>query len=349
MSTRDNEHTYYKSKVSMDYNPKQSSLSFHQSGSEYRRFDQLHELTFFEKIEEKYEGKIGYYYMLVSVLCMSLNALFAKLLDDLPSVEILFFRSIMVIFLLWLHTKLFDPDIEIDDKKNKQVIIILSGLSAAAAAFYLYGISKLPLAAAVVLIYTAPMFTGILSYIILKLTMERWEIAAAVTSFIGVLFVVRPDLNTADDLPGETELNQARLIGGISCLFHAFLLGVTQVVIRSKGPKVNPLTIVVFTNVFCAIGCPIFMFIQGWQTPSFAYLIGLLFMAAFYFFGQFFLTKSCQHTENVFNVSVLNYLQVPFAFVFDFWIVSEKPVFYTIFGTILIVVSCLFILKKATA
>mmetsp|Transcript_3376 Transcript_3376/g.3725 ORF Transcript_3376/g.3725 Transcript_3376/m.3725 type:complete len:181 (-) Transcript_3376:12-554(-) len=177
--------------------------------------------------------------------------------------------------------------------------------------------------------------------------MDKWELAAAISSFIGVLLVVRPDLNSSNDLPGETEINQARLVGGISCLLHAALLGLTQVVIRSKGPKVNPLTIVVFTNVFCAIGCPIFMFIQGWHTPGFGSLIGLFFMAIFYFFGQFFLTKSCQHTDNVFNVSVLNYLQVPFAFIFDFWIVSESPIFYTLLGTVIIVASCLFILNKA--
>lgn len=345
---KDQELSYFKVKDSTDLR-KASSLSFRQSESILQKYEQQHQLTFFEKLEEKYEGKIGYYYMLVSVLCMSLNALFAKLLDDLPSFEILFFRSIFVIFLLYLHTKLFDPDLEIDDKKNKRIIIILSGLAAAAAAFYLFGITKLPLAAAVVLIYTTPMFTGILSYLILKISIDRWEIAAAICSFIGVVFVVRPDFNTADDLPGETELNRARLIGGISCLIHAILLALTQVVIRSKGPNVNPLTIVVFTNVFCALGSPILMLIQGWSTPGVWYIIGLLFMAVFYFVGQFFLTKSCQHAESVFNVSVLNYLQVPFAFVFDVWIVSEKPISYTILGTLLIVASCLFILKKGSA
>mmetsp|Transcript_20812 Transcript_20812/g.18201 ORF Transcript_20812/g.18201 Transcript_20812/m.18201 type:complete len:137 (+) Transcript_20812:168-578(+) len=123
-------------------------------------------LTWLEKLELKYPGHIGLYYMAASVSFMSLNALFVKLCEELPTFELLFLRAIFTFLLLYIYVSKFRPDLQVDDKKNRNLILALSGIGFVIATFYIYGIDTLQLSEAITVLFTTPMWLGGLSWMV---------------------------------------------------------------------------------------------------------------------------------------------------------------------------------------
>lgn len=75
-------------------------------------------------------------------------------------------RSIFTFILLYFYVSKFKPDIVVDDKKNRLLILVLSGIGFIIAVFYVYGIDTLQLSEAVTVLFTTPMWLGGLSWLV---------------------------------------------------------------------------------------------------------------------------------------------------------------------------------------
>lgn len=147
-------------------------------------------------------------WMLVAAFFFACMGALAKLgTQKFSSNEIVFFRSLFGLLVIVgiagagrkpLQTPFW----------GKQVIRSLAGFGS--LALFFYAISQLPLAAAVTLNYTAPLFLAVLSVLYLRRDTSLMLVATILTGFIGVTLLLQPSFSNTNWL--------AALLGLISGL-----------------------------------------------------------------------------------------------------------------------------------
>ena len=304
--------------------------------------------TFFQNLERKYKSRIAYYYMICSALFMGGNAVCVKLISRIPPFELLFFRSFFLILLLGVYISKIDKKVNINDKKNKKLIIIQSILAFILGYCYFYGIKNMPLSEAVVVMYTNPMFSGFLAWILVKEYYANYEKVCALISFLGVLFIIRPDFIFGAHIQIIKNYDEdVRQYGGFICLVGSFMLSLNGIFIKLSGRNLHPLLLVLYGAVISFLASPIACLIfEGFTMPKVWEWVYIFLMAFFNFFGQFFMTKSYQMSEKTIGITVVNYIQMMFVYIFDIFVVKEIPELLSIIGSVFIISSCLYILLK---
>ena len=298
--------------------------------------------TVFQILESKYQSSIAYYYMTFSALLMCSNAVFAKLLENIPPFELLFFRSILLIVFLGIYIGYFDNQIPINDRKNRKIILIQSILAFFLGYFYFYGIKNMPLSEAIVIMYTNPMFTGFLAWLLIKEYYPFYEKLSALISLIGIILMIRPNF-----IFGDTNDTDNRKYAGLICTLVSLLLSLNGIFIKLTGKTVHPLTMVLFGVLISTFLSPIACLIwEGFVGPGWMEVLKIFLMAAFNFFGQFFLVKAYQMSEKTIGITLVNYIQMFFAYLFDILVIGYHFEIYSVIGSILIIFSCVYILVK---
>ena len=298
-------------------------------------------VNIFESLEAKFSDNIGNYYMIVSVCFMSLNALCAKLLEDIPTFEILTFRSFFVLIMLVGYIHKIDPNINLNERENRGLILIQSALLFVVATCYIKGINELNLSEAIAILYTTPLFIGILDWLVRGTTLNLNELTFVAAGFIGVFIIIKGESD--EEIPSSN----GRLWGGILCLIYAGFNAFGSVMLKVIPQNIHPLAMVTYSTlvslVFSLIGGLLF---ENWYVPEFGSFFGLFFMAVFFFLGQFFVVKSIQMVNKSGNVTILNYLQIIIALTFDILLLSTKPTAMSLIGTIITVGVCIHISMK---
>jgi drug/metabolite transporter (DMT)-like permease len=147
--------------------------------------------------------------------------------------------------------------------------------------------------------------------------------------------------------PGDNNDNDKRQYAALICLVVSLLLSLNGIFIKLTGKSVHPITLVLFGVLFSSFLAPIACLIfEGFTGPGWTEVLQIFLMALFNFFGQFFLTKSYQLSEKTIGITLANYIQMFFAYLFDMIVIGYKPEVYSLIGSILIIISCLYILIK---
>lgn len=270
--------------------------------------------------------------MLISILLFAMMDASVKWLGaTYPTAQIMFFRCTVALVPV-LVLILMRGGMSILRTDQKKLHLLRSVLGIAAMGFAFYAFSLMPLAEAISILHTAPLFMTALSVILLReaVGIRRWS--AIILGFIGMLLVVRPG---ADMLAS----------GSLYMLTAAFLIGCTTIVIRHLGKIDDPVCITFYFTATGVIVSTIGIFIQGWQQPpllDFALLgmVGLLGGMA-----QFLMTLSYQRLA-VGIVAPLKYLSIVFGGGIAFLVWREVPDLQSVFGISIIILSGLYTLHR---
>ena len=250
---------------------------------------------------------------------------------DYPTTQIMFFRCavalVPVAVIVYLR-----GGWGILRTAHKRLHLLRSLLGVGAMGFAFYAFSLMPLAEAVSIMHTAPLFMTVLSVLILreKVGARRWT--AIAVGFAGMLLVVRPGA----DLFAS---------GSFYMLIAALLIGCTTIIIRYLGRIDDPVCITFYFTLSGVAVSAAGILLQGWQAPpprDFALLclVGLLGGLA-----QYLMTLSYRHLA-VAILAPLRYLTIVFGGVFGYLIWSELPDVYSLVGILVIVASGLYTLHR---
>ena len=124
----------------------------------------------------------GIKHMLVAGIFFSLMNIGVKYLDNIPAIEIVFFRSLVTLVISAVMIK----QLEISFLGNNKPILFLRGLfGVIALSLYFLCLQKMPFASAVTIMQLSPIFTIILAIFILKerVALPQWIFFAI--SFAG--------------------------------------------------------------------------------------------------------------------------------------------------------------------
>ena len=165
---------------------------------------------------------------------------------DISILQVMFARSVVALILLTLFLKITKKEI-IFKTEFPKLSIFRTVMFILAFVFYYIGLHYLTFAEATALFFTAPFFITIFSGIFLKekIGLIRWAII--VYGFIGVLFIVSPDINSFN----------IYMIYPILC---AAGYSANMIIIKYTSEKDNVYTQTLHVYIATIIICPIITF-----------------------------------------------------------------------------------------
>ncbi len=262
-------------------------------------------------------------WMLVAALGFAMMGAFVKLgATKFTSSELVFYRSVfgLIMIGLFLHNRRLS--VKTDYLK---VHLLRSSVGFVALLMFFYAIAHLPLATAITLSNTSALFLGVLTPLLLKEKQNKLTYLTLVTGFIGVSFLLQPNLDHGD--------NVATLIG----LTAGFGAAIAYLCVRKLGTLHEPdwRTVFYFTLI-SAIGAATWMLAEEMHTLAFNDLPVLLGLGASATVAQLAMTRAYR-TGNTLFVACLGYTTPLLASLFGwlFWEEMLQPMHW--FGISLII------------
>ncbi len=267
-------------------------------------------------------------WMVVAGLLFAIMGVFVKLGSAyFSSAELVFYRSaigLVVIFTIVRVQKLplATPHVATHVWRG------LSGFFA--LMLFFYAISALPLATAITLNYTAPLFLAILLTLFLKEKLH-WELVGAIlVGFSGVVLLLRPTLGS--------EQSAAGLMG----LASGFLAGIAYFNVNQLGKQGEPEWRVVFYFTLVAtLGAGAWMLLHIFHPLAWRHLPILLGLGASATLAQLAMTRAYRVGKTL-VVGSLAYTTVVFASLFGILLWGEWLDKLSWLGMALIVLSGIF-------
>jgi drug/metabolite transporter (DMT)-like permease len=143
---------------------------------------------------------LGSLWMLLAALGFALMGALVKLgATKFSSSELVFYRSLFGLITVTLYLRI--------QKLSIATPVLFKQMSRALVGFaslvlFFYAIAHLPLATAMTLNYTSPLFLAVLSPFLLQEALKRTLLIALIVGFAGVSLLLKPTLNSGDGMAG---------------------------------------------------------------------------------------------------------------------------------------------------
>jgi drug/metabolite transporter (DMT)-like permease len=197
--------------------------------------------------------------------------------------------------------------------------------------FLLIAFSLMPLAGAIAINFSSPLFATLVSALLLKeaVGMARW--AALLVGFCGVLIVTNPGADSFQ-------------IGALFALANAVLYGSVTAAVRGMTATESAETLTLYQltllTAFFTLLLPL-----GWVTPTPADAVWIVFNGASNAVGQYWWTRAL-HLAPASAVAPFYYLSLIWASVLGFAVWDEIPTVSLIVGSAVVVASGLFLIWR---
>jgi len=243
-----------------------------------------------------------------------------KMLEGIPSHEIVLFRSVITFIITFYLLR--RNNIAPLGKSHRLIMIGRGVAGSVALMIFFYTIKHLPLATAVTVGYLSPIFTIIFASLLLRehVNWKQWLFFAF--SFTGIVFINGIELN------GDTTLVLLGVLG-------AACSGLAYNALRKTAGFVDPLVVVFYLPL---ITIPVItpFCVQHWVTPHGWEWLILLGVGVVTQFAQLNMTKAYQ-MERAGSIANWAYLGVVFALIFGYFIFEERYDVVAIFGMLIVV------------
>lgn len=243
--------------------------------------------------------------MIAATLFFALMNVGVKYLQDIPAVEIVFFRSIvsLIISFSYLKAKKISPW-----GNNKKILFVRGLVGAIALVLFFITLQQIPLASAVTIQFLTPIFTAVLGIFIVKEKVYSWQWVFFLMSFLGVLLIQGFD----------SRITPLYLIIG---LVAGLFAGLAYNMIRKLNTSENAMVIIFY---FPLITIPLTgpYVAMNWVSPDAADWAFLLFVGLATQFAQYYMTRAFQ-IEELSKIASIKYIEIAYALVFGYLLFSE--------------------------
>lgn len=207
--------------------------------------------------------------------------------------------------------------------------LLRSGFGIASMYAFFYAIAQLPLAEAMLLTYSMPLWIPFIAWVWLKEHPAPVVIPAAVLGLLGIALITRPGLHPVDTF--------AAIVGALSGLLAACAM----VSIR-RLTDTEPATRVVFYFALLGTAIASLPLIWAWQTPSPAALALLIAAGTLATLGQIHLTRAYACAPAAL-VGPFTYVTVLIAAGIGWLIWDERLDRWSLLGAGLVITTCLLV------
>lgn len=245
---------------------------------------------------------LGSLWMLVAALGFAIMGALVKIgAQKFTSAELVFYRSVFGLVVIWLY--IFQQKLPLATPViHKQMSRALVGF--ASLVLFFYAIAHLPLATAITLNYTSPLFLAVFTPLLLQEKPKKTLLIGLMIGFIGVALLLEPRFNREDWLAGCLGLLSG--IGAALAYVHVKQLG------QANEPDWR--TVFYFTLV-STIGAGLWMLFDSFHPLNWQDLLILLGLGATATIAQLAMTRAYR-TGDTLVVASLAYVTVLLASLF---------------------------------
>lgn len=264
------------------------------------------------------QSALGVCYMLLATFLFALMSTFVKLLDGIPVLETIFFRSLISLILCLLPLM----RARVDLWGNNRPLLMLRGLAGALAlSMNFYLIQEIPLATASTLTYLAPICTALIGVYFVKEPVRLMQIVFFVISFAGVVMIQGFD----------ARISAFHLFVGLAT---SIAMGVAYNCVRKLSRNEHPLVIIFY---FPLMTLPIagLWTAYNWVTPRGLEWVYILGVGVTTQVAQYYMTRAYQLAE-IATVSIVNFTGIIYAIGIGFILFGESFNLLTYLGMLLV-------------
>lgn len=158
---------------------------------------------------------LGVIFAMFSCIFFAFSSLFVKLLQEIPPQEVVFFRSLVqVIFVL---PPLIYSEVPVfGDTKHLPFLCVRGIAGTLALCCQFYAFQHMPLADATVIVFSSPIFTGVLAHFLLGEAWGLFDALATLLCFTGVVLIARPTFLFARPLEQASEQTDLEQVWPVS-------------------------------------------------------------------------------------------------------------------------------------
>lgn len=267
--------------------------------------------------------------ILSSLVFSIMNALVKAVSLNIPSAEVMFFRSIIGTIIIYYMMRQSSVAFS---KKGVPMLFVRGLLGALYLYAYFFTISKIPLADASILAHLSTIFVIILSAVFLKEKVSKNTFYILPLVCIGAILLVKPF--------NYSSYSIYALVGILSALLAAG----AATSIRYLTKMHHSYEIVFY---FLATGTllSIPLMWNSFVVPTPREYFYLACIGVVSLFGQIFLTKAFTH-ENMVVVEITRYIGIVFNVLWGFLFWTEVPDGFTVIGGSLIIAACILLSTK---
>lgn len=269
--------------------------------------------------------------LIASLLSVLMTSLIKHVGQNIPVVEILFIRQILVLVIIspvlfrnWnsvFKTNIYGTHFL---RVFLSIIAMYMGFSA---------VVNMPLAEVTAISFARILFTTILAIIFLKevIGIRRWT--SIIIGFVGVLVVIRPD---------PDNINIYALMAIVSALF----VSGGQIVMRKLSQIDKASTILAFHSISITLVLAIPAYFQ-WVMPNFHEMIFIAMIGSLMSVMQWLFIKALKVGEAA-AIAPMEYVRLLYAGVIGIFFFAEIPTIWTISGAGIIAASTLYTMHRNT-
>lgn len=264
----------------------------------------------------------GVLFIIASAFFFALMNLFIRLAGDVPTMQKVFFRNIVAVFVALFILLRHKENFKIG-KGNLKYLIIRSVAGTLGMICNFYAIDHMNISDASILNKLSPFFAIIFSYFALKEKASVVDWIAVIIAFVGALFVVKPSFSP-EVLPALLGV-----CGGLGAgLAYTYLRKATM-----HGVK-GAFVVFFFSAFSCIATLPVLIF--DYHYMSALQLIYLLCSGVAASGGQLFITAAYSKAPAK-EISVFDYTIVIFTAALGFFFLEQIPDYLSVIGYIIIV------------
>eukprot|EP00794_Sanderia_malayensis_P015682 gene15682-17263_t len=308
----------------------------------------------------------GMLLMALAGILLTLSNLFVQLAiaankKRIPTLEVVFTRSVFQLFIAIPCMIVNKVRLPITDRAILPTVLIMGMCGFLSVTFIYFGIDKVPLGDATVIMFTSPVFTTMFAYMFLSESCTVVDGTCGLVSFVGVIVSSRPDFifgnRSSSDVVSvmfpkknmsETKKESLYYMGMGFVLLGAVFLSLYYVLTRKIGQTYHHLVNVFFPSLLGAICIPFIMlaFNQDFVVPNYWKAKLYIFLVGFTaYFGLELLARSLK-LENAGPLILIRNLDIVYAFVFQYCFVGIAPSWWNIAGGIVVMASTSIVVAK---
>ncbi len=268
--------------------------------------------------------------MIVSTLFFACMAVMIRLASkDLHAFEIAFFRNFFgFVFTLPLFLR-HGPSILKTDRMHLYVGRCLIGIVSMLAGFW--AIVHLPLAKAVTISYSTPLFVTILATLFLGEVVRARRWTAVALGFIGVLVIMQP---------GSTTFDANSMIALLAAVMSAVVAISIKILSRTEKPD----TIVIYTTMLW-IPMSLVPALFVWQWPVGTIWLWIIGAGFFGTLGHMCWTRALKRADASL-LTPISFVQVPLVAFFGWWLFDEALTIWLVIGASIIFIANAYIAHR---
>ena len=269
--------------------------------------------------------------MLLSCVIFSvMTAVVRHITQELPTLEVIFFRNLFGLLTmapLFLRIGL----VSLLRTSRIKLYLLRGGMGYVSMLCWFTAIAVVPLADAVALGFTSPIFITILAILVLGEVVRRRRWTAMLIGFAGAMVILRP---------GFGDFNAYHLL----VVASAGSMACSVILIKLLGRTESATTIVAYmVIIILPISAVPAIFV--WQSPSFEQLLWLVALGGLATAGHLSVTKALMLADAT-AIMPLDFTRLPITALIAFWAFAEVPDPWVWVGAAIIFGSSIYIARR---